>query len=90
MQEDQIQQDQTQTIRIEIQAPVPYEQSLLWTLHREYYQQQGLQAFLRQEVPYNISSNPCLAGNALRLLLAAENVQKKAAPAETVHVLEIG
>ncbi|HEY9841033.1 MAG TPA: SAM-dependent methyltransferase [Candidatus Obscuribacterales bacterium] len=90
MQEDQIQQDQTQTIRIEIQAPVPYEQSLLWTLHREYYQQQGLQAFLRHEVPYNISSNPCLAGNALRLLLAAENVQNKAAPAETVHVLEIG
>lgn len=73
----------TPCIRIQIQANVPYEQSLLWTLHRDYYQQQGLDAFLRQEVPYNISSNPCLAAQTLRLLQATQ-------PDQTLHVLEIG
>ncbi len=64
-----------QTIRIELEAAVPYEQSLLWRLHREYYQQEGLGAFLRQEVPSNITSNPCLAGQAVRLLQASLPVQ---------------
>lgn len=72
-------------MRIGIQDYVAYEDSLLWSLHRDYYQQEGLDAFLRQEVPYNISSNPCLAAQSLRLLMASAP-----APGPALNVLEIG
>lgn len=68
---------------IQLQPPTPYQDSLLWELHRQYYQQAGAQAFLKQEVPYNISSNPCMAQSAVLLLLESE-------PSGTVDVLEIG
>lgn len=72
-------------MQIGIQDYVAYEDSLLWSLHRDYYQQEGLDAFLRQEVPYNISSNPCLAAQSLRLLLAS-----RPDPTQALNVLEIG
>lgn len=70
-QEAEDQNRQAGGLRIEIESWVPYEQSLLWRLHRDYYQQQGLQAFLSQDVPYNVSSNPCLARQLVRLMLAS-------------------
>lgn len=56
---------------IPIQAAVPYEDSLIWQQHQNYYQQQGLDVFLNQDVPYNISSNPSYAGQVARLFLSA-------------------
>jgi len=76
-------------MRIQLQAAVPYEQSLLWELHRQYYLAAGAQAFLKQEVPYNISSNPCLAAQAVRLLLASLPDGPAEAP-ETLEILELG
>lgn len=78
------------TIRIEIEAETAYEQSLLWTLHRDYYQQAGLEAFLKQEVPYNISSNPCLASQAVQLLLASLPAQQAAQLPNRISILELG
>lgn len=68
----------------EIEDYVPHQHSKLWQVHREYYKQTGTDAFTRQEVPYNISSNPCLARQYAQLLL-------QHGPAEdSLHVLELG
>lgn len=71
-------------MRIQLQDFVAYEDSLLWSQHRNYYQQAGLDAFLRQEVPYNVSSNPCLAAQTLGLLEAGAGTHTP------LNVLEIG
>ncbi|MGV3523780.1 MAG: SAM-dependent methyltransferase [Candidatus Sericytochromatia bacterium] len=76
-------------MQIEIQAPVPYESSLLWELHRRYYQESGAEVFFRQEVPYNISSNPCYARQAVHLFLASLSPEA-AADTSALQILEVG
>lgn len=76
-------------MQIEIQAPVPYENSLLWELHRRYYQESGAEVFFRQEVPYNISSNPCYARQVVRLLVASLSSEGDA-DRSVVQILEVG
>lgn len=70
---------------IQIQAPTPYEQSQLWEQHREAYQVGGT-AILQQDVPYNISSNPCLARQLLQLF----RNRAELAPDGALAVLELG
>lgn len=67
-----------------LQEQSPYESCLLWHLHQHYYQNQGLQAFLKQEVPYNVSSNPCYAMDCVQIYLTSTS-------GESAHsILEIG
>ncbi len=53
-----------------LQDFVPSGESLRWQAHRAYYQEEGIAVFLRQEVPYNITSNPCYARQVAQLYLA--------------------
>lgn len=66
----------------------PYESSLIWQQHRQYYQREGAAVFLKQEVPFNISSNPCLAHQIVRLLLANPAVAAK--NGQHLQILELG
>ncbi|MBF2054953.1 MAG: tetratricopeptide repeat protein [Candidatus Sericytochromatia bacterium] len=66
----------------------PYESALIWQQHRQYYQREGAAVFLKQEVPFNISSNPCLARQIVRLLLARPAAAAKAQ--NSLQILELG
>lgn len=56
-------------MKIALQSQVPYEEALIWQQHQAYYQQQGLGVFFKQEVPSNISSNPCYARQVAQLFV---------------------
>ncbi len=74
---------------------VPSGQSLRWQSHQQYYQQEGMAVFLRQEVPYNITSNPCYAEEVVRLFLAQHEAQHQTQSPIQEHshplrILELG
>lgn len=58
-----------------------------WDKHRNYYLQSGAAVFLEQEVPYNITSNPCFTAQSaqcLKALLAGHP------PDQPFRILELG
>ena len=57
---------------------------LRWQAHQDYYRETGLDVFFRQEVPYNITSNPCYAEQVAKLCIA-QHEQKP-----TLQLLELG
>lgn len=76
-------------MRITLQPFVPSGQSLRWQAHQDYYQSEGLNVFFRQEVPYNITSNPCYAKQVAQLYLSqAQGIEPGATPA--LNILELG
>ena len=78
---------------VPIQAPTAYQDSLLWDLHRQAYQQGGSEILL-QDVPYNISSNPCLAQQMADVFLASLKPENTApglpSKISEIHILELG
>ncbi len=76
-------------MRYQIQDFVPYAQSLKWQIHTDYYQTRGAQAWLSQEVPYNVTSNRQAAHQNAAVLLAALQAQPPEANAP-IRVLELG
>lgn len=58
-----------------------------WETHRNYYLQSGADVFLKQEVPYNITSNPCFTGQSAQCLKVLMQHQPKAQP---FRILELG
>lgn len=67
-----------------LQDFVPSGESLRWQAHQTYYQEEGIEVFLRQEVPYNITSNPCYARQVAQLYLA------QYPEPQPLHILELG
>ncbi|MGE3724384.1 MAG: tetratricopeptide repeat protein [Candidatus Sericytochromatia bacterium] len=76
-------------MRIQLQNRVPYQQSLRWQLNLDYYQARGTGAFLNQEVPHDITSNPIFARQIATVLIAAVVAQDLPA-SEPVRILELG
>lgn len=66
----------------------PSGSGLRWRAHQDYYREEGLDVFFRQEVPYNITSNPCYAEQVAKLCIA-QHAHKPAVPSE-LHILELG
>lgn len=58
-----------------------------WDRHRNYYLHSGADVFLEQEVPYNITSNPCFTAQASQLLKC---VQESCVPEQPMRILELG
>lgn len=76
-------------MRFQLQARVPYQHSLRWQLNLDYFQAQGAVAFLNQEVPHDITSNPLFARQVAQVLIAG--LEAQALPeGEPVRVLELG
>ncbi len=69
----------------------PLSQSLLWRLQREYYQQEGSQAWAKGTVPYYITSNPWIANTYAKV---AFGWLRDCFPAldlhHPVHIVELG
>jgi tetratricopeptide (TPR) repeat protein len=60
-------------MRIILSPAVAWQSAPDWETHRDYYLQSGADVFLKQEVPYNITSNPCFteqSAQCLKVLLA--------------------
>jgi Putative S-adenosyl-L-methionine-dependent methyltransferase len=66
--------------------------SLLWTLQRAFYQQQGIDAWRRGTVPLYVTSNPFIAGAYARVVLGfLEDCRAASWDADRpVHVIELG
>lgn len=62
----------------------PSGSSLRWQAHQDYYRDEGLEVFFRQEVPYNITSNPCYAQQVAKLCIAQH------AHKTSLQLLELG
>lgn len=58
-------------MRFKLQEKVPYADSLRWGFNQTYYEQAGLDAWLKQEVPFNITSNSCAATQIAKLAATA-------------------
>jgi tetratricopeptide (TPR) repeat protein len=71
-------------MRVLLEDFTPSGAGLRWQAHQDYYREEGLEVFFRQEVPYNITSNPCYAEQVARLCIA-QHAQKP-----DLHLLELG
>jgi Tfp pilus assembly protein PilF len=65
----------------------PWQISPEWEKHRNYYLDTGAEVFLKQEVPYNITSNPCFSQQSAQLLKQAIH---NSAQNQAFRILELG
>ncbi|MGE3725368.1 MAG: tetratricopeptide repeat protein [Candidatus Sericytochromatia bacterium] len=74
-------------MRVILSPAVAWQSAPDWDKHRNYYLQSGADVFLKQEVPYNITSNPCFTAQSaqcLKVLLATHP------PEQPFRILELG
>jgi tetratricopeptide (TPR) repeat protein len=80
-------------VELEIEGPVPYDQSAIWRIHDAYYSAKGVAAWTTGDVPYAATSNSGVARQHARLLvdLVRELVEDEVlGPDDPVTVLEVG
>lgn len=80
-------------MELEIEGPVPYDQSAIWRIHDAYYSAKGVAAWTTGDVPYAATSNSGVARQHARLLveLVRELVEDEVlGPDDPVTVLEVG
>src|SRR5689334_16866622 len=73
---------------IELQAPCPWYESLEWQLGQLAWQEQGLNPFLEEFVPYHVNNSGRTSQRAAAVLF--ENLCESEPPAGPIWVLEIG
>lgn len=74
-----------------VEANKPFSQSLIWTLQRRYYEQQGIRAWSDGKVPFSISTNPNIARAYSRLIHAfLRDHLAELDLSEPVYLVEIG
>lgn len=74
-------------MRVQIQGRVPYQDSLRWQIQYQYYKHQDIAVFLKQEVPYDITSNPRFARQCAQVVQAALRESSSPRP---LRILEVG
>jgi hypothetical protein len=82
-------------LHTELEPPRPLSQSLLWRLHEEYFERQGVQAWSSGDVPHQLTTGPLIArayAEIVEGVLAdcAEGRFGHVDPAEPLFVLELG
>lgn len=70
-----------------LEGPVPYQESLAWKIQQQYFYKQGVQAFLSEDVPFNITSNQVFARQNAEVILASLNEKNST---QTLRILELG
>jgi tetratricopeptide (TPR) repeat protein len=79
-------------MQINLEDFTPYSRSLKWQIHNNYFQKKGAQAWLKSEVPYDITCNSCAAWqNALLVFEAVKKIEANGALAteEPINLLEL-
>lgn len=74
-------------MRIILSPAVAWQTAPDWETHRNYYLQSGADVFLKQEVPYNITSNPCFTAQSAQCLKV---LLQRHSPAQPFRILELG
>ena len=63
-------------MKVKIQDLTPYDKSLIWEIHHNYFHKKGANAWLGGHIPYNITSNSCAAlQNATLVYHALKNIE---------------
>ncbi len=70
-----------------LEREVPLSRSILWRLQRRYFEQRGVDAWRRGEVPHYVTSNPFIADAYARVIAG---FLRDAGGAEPVDVVELG
>ncbi len=74
-------------MRIILSPAVAWQSAPDWEIHRNYYLQSGADVFLKQEVPYNITSNPCFTAQSAQCLKV---LMQRHSPDQPFRILELG
>ncbi|MCX6219088.1 hypothetical protein [Spirosoma sp.] len=74
-----------------IEQKIPFSQSRIWQLQREYFTSAGIDAWRSGQVPHYLTSNPVVGKTYAELVLALlRDLSLKGQHNETVYVLELG
>lgn len=77
--------------RYPIEPATPFEQSYLWQLQRDYFNQAGIDAWRDGEVPHYITSNPQVGRTYAELVLAfLRDLALRGQSNQTVYLVELG
>ena len=75
----------------EIESKKPFSESLIWQLNREYYQNEGIEAWRQGTVPHNLSSNAIVGKTYAELIFGfLRDLATKGQKHEKVYILELG
>lgn len=74
-----------------LQPPTPFSESLIWQLQRSYFEEVGVGAWQKGQVPHYITSNPVVGKSYAELVLAfLRDLSLQGKTDETVYILELG
>jgi tetratricopeptide (TPR) repeat protein len=74
-----------------IDSGQPLSRSLLWTIQRRYFEDQGIEAFRTNIVPSYITSNPYIARRYAQVVLGyLRDIQPRLDPSQPVYLVELG
>lgn len=68
----------------------PFDQSLLWSLQRKFFEEKGAEAWSAGIVPHYVTSNSFIAQAYARVALGFLRDVAAAKPGQTVHIVELG
>ncbi len=75
----------------EIEAKKPFSESLIWQLNRDYYQNEGIEAWSEGTVPHHLTSNSLVGRTYAELIFAfLKDLSRKGQTQEKVYILELG
>lgn len=74
----------------ELETQVPFSESLVWQLNRDYYQKVGIDAWRKQEVPHHLTSNSMVGKTYASLILGFLKDLRAKDKNEKVYILELG
>ncbi|TDF94134.1 SAM-dependent methyltransferase [Paenibacillus piri] len=75
-----------------VEETKPFAESLIWTLQRDYFKENGIQAWTNSEVPHYITNNPFLAHAYAEIVLhfLKDIKRMKSQTNEKVYLIELG
>jgi len=79
-------------MKLSLQTYVPYDKSIKWNIHQNFFLKKGANAWLNGDVPYDITSNSCIAFQIASLLYqTASEMDKKnrLRKDEKIYIMEL-
>lgn len=77
--------------KFEIEGMTPFSQSLIWQINREYYNQVGIEAWRKGEVPHYLTSNSAVGKTYAELIFSfLKDTARKGTSQGTIYILELG
>ena len=77
--------------KFKIESKIPFSESSIWQLNRDYYQEQGLKAWSAGTVPHHMTSNAQVGKTYAELIFAfLKDLVAKGSNLEVVYIIELG